>query len=222
MAQLGVQITAESPPTARFWLDTATNIADPAIFLVRAGNAPLWGRVCRISDLVNWPAVETEGFGWYRVAGIEIPLEHCEDYKRHYDFILEAVNDLDTSLGLEPESVQYMEALHVFRTGPTVFGELAITKTVYGMSAQLQLRLEWVLDEFRDITPENLFIITDNEFSRVLSFEDSQASALGSDETAVNTLTVWLPVDKVQDFISAVIDDIEDLVTYLAINERIV
>ena len=218
MSTLDTAVTATTPPALRIWMSASDALTDADVFLVRAGLMPLFGRVCRISDLANWPAETTVGFGWYRTDGVEIPLENCEDMKQHIESVAADLELLDVAAGSSPTSQTWTNALKYCRVN-TQFGTLNVTKRAYGPCIRLDLTYtitEVGLEALLGL--DGLFVLDAEEFEllRVATYADVAGGALGSTYAAVDEITVWMGEDEVAPFLAAIAGDIEDVCTYTA------
>jgi len=218
VSTLDTAITATTPPAMRAWMSEATSLADVDVFLVRAGLMPLFGRVCRISDMVNWPAVDTDGFGWYRTDGVEFPLENCEDMKQHIEALADNLQLLDNAKGETPAPTSWTNALNYCRVS-TQFGTLDVTKRAYGPCIRFDLTYtlaEAGLDAMLGLN--GLFVLDADEFEliRVATYADVAGSSLDEDYVCVDEVTVWMGEDEAGPFLAAIAGDIEDVCTYTA------
>jgi len=218
VSTLDTAVTATTPPKLRLWMSEASALTDADVFLVRAGGMPLWGRVCRISDMVNWPASSTDGFGWYRTDGVEFPLESCEDMKRHIESVADDLQILDNAAGETPAPEIYTNDLKYCRVG-TPFGTLDVTRRVHGPCIRLDLSYtiaEAGLEAMLGL--DGLFMLDADEFEliRVITYEDVAGTAPGASCVRVDAITVWTDEDEVGPLLAAIACDIEDVCTYTA------
>lgn len=219
MIELGVKIEHGTVPEARFWLASADSIADPAVFLVRAGRVPVMARVCRPADFDNWPAEETDGFGWYRSAGISRTIHNSEDARLLAEMLRTELAGLDSAMGSPEDPETRSESLRYGRSGE-VFGSLQMQITRRASSLLVDF-LPAVSDTaLAALMPDGLFVESGGELSRVLSPADGfDGGLLASGESLSDTLTAHVDESALEALVTALVEDIEDFCTYLALRD---
>ena len=194
MATLGMDIVAGTRPSLRLWLAESAVLADPNVFLVRAGRSPVFAGVCGVADMYNWPDSETEDVSWYRSAGLSLPLEDSEDLLQIRDWAQAGVDSLELALSETPVESTETYTLRYFRTG-LAFGEMGVDRTNYLGSVSLEISITLSAEGLAALFPNGLFVLGNEstDLLRVLTLADgADGSSISYGETMTDSIEIWL------------------------------